>query len=58
MLWLTLAMLLTLVAAATVVVYVAFPHRGEEVPGAPWLGEALKRGVDALPVMEDEITRR
>ncbi|MCZ4498147.1 MAG: hypothetical protein JWQ74_700 [Marmoricola sp.] len=58
MLWLTLAMLLTLVVAATVVVYVAFPHRGEDVPGAPWLGEALRRGVDAVPVLEDDITRR
>jgi hypothetical protein len=45
---LVLLMLLILLAAATVVVYVAFPHRGEEVPGAPWLGEAVKRGVDTV----------
>jgi hypothetical protein len=49
MLWSLLAMLVVLVIAAVVVVYVAYPHRGEDVPGAPWLGEAMKRGVDALP---------
>ena len=43
---LLLAMLLILVLAAAVVVYVAFPHRDQEVPGAPWLGEAMKRGVE------------
>ena len=52
------AMVLILVAAAAVFVYVAFPHRGQDVPGAPWLGDALKRGVDAMPVLEDEHTRR
>ncbi|MFL6024991.1 MAG: hypothetical protein ACJ72O_16745 [Marmoricola sp.] len=52
-----LAMLLILVAAAAVFVYVAYPHRGQEVPHAPWLGEALKRGVDAMPVLEDARTR-
>ena len=34
--------------------YVAFPHRGEEVPGAPWLGDAMTRGVEALPTLEDD----
>ncbi|WP_183407148.1 hypothetical protein [Nocardioides marmorisolisilvae] len=52
------AMLLILVAAGAVFVYVAYPHRGQEVPHAPWLGEALKRGVEAMPVLEDEHTRR
>lgn len=48
-------MLMILVAAAFVVVYVAFPHRDQEVPGAPWLGEAMKRGVEAMPpTLEDE----
>jgi len=51
------AMVLILAAAAAVFLYVAFPHRGQDVPGAPWLGEAMKRGVDALPVLEDEHTR-
>jgi hypothetical protein len=43
-----------LVVAGFVVVYVAYPGRGEEVPGAPWLGEAMKRGVEALPILESD----
>jgi len=48
MLLLGLLMVLILVIAGAVVVYVAYPHRGEDVPGAPWLGDAMKRGVDSL----------
>lgn len=55
---LLLAMLTILVAAGAVVVYVAYPHRGEEVPVAPWVGEAMKRGVDAMPTLEEQHTRR
>lgn len=51
-----LAMLIILALAAFVALYVAFPHRDQEVPGAPWLGDAMRRGVDALPVLEDEVT--
>lgn len=56
MLWTLLAMLLVMLVAAVVVVYVAYPHRGEDVPHAPWLGEAIKKGVEALPTLEDELT--
>lgn len=55
---LVFAMLLILVVAAVVVVYVAFPHRDQEVPGAPWLGEAMKRGVERMPTLEDDFTRQ
>ena len=48
MLVLALLMLVILVIAGAVVVYVAYPHRGEEVPGAPWLGDAMQRGVDSI----------
>ena len=48
MLVLALLMVLILVIAGGVVVYVAFPHRGEDVPGAPWLGDAMKRSVDTV----------
>ena len=48
MLVLALLMLAILVIAGAVVLYVAYPHRGEEVPGAPWLGDAMKRGVDTV----------
>jgi hypothetical protein len=48
------AMVLILLLAGAVAVYVAFPHRGEELPVAPWLGEALERATDAAPLIEVE----
>jgi hypothetical protein len=60
MLVLGLLMLLILVIAGGVVLYVAYPHRGEDVPGAPWLGDAMQRGVDSigdlldLPVSDED----
>ncbi|MFC6288433.1 hypothetical protein ACFP3Q_16085 [Nocardioides sp. GCM10027113] len=53
MLSVALAMIIVLAVCGLVVTYVAFPHRGEEVPGAPWLGDALSRGVERLPVLAD-----
>lgn len=50
---LVLLMLAILVVAGAVVVYVAYPHRGEEVPGAPWLGEAMRREVDTVSALGD-----
>ena len=54
MLYIVIAMLLSLVAAALVAVYVAYPHRGEKMPAVPWLGEAMGRAAGAAPVIEDE----
>ena len=42
---LVIAMLVILVLAALVVLYVAFPHRGEDVPAAPWLGDESSNAV-------------
>lgn len=53
MLFVVLGMLLSLVAAGLVVVYVAYPHRGEQIPGVPWLGDAMARATDATPVIDD-----
>jgi hypothetical protein len=53
MLVIALLMVLTLALAGAVVTYVAYPHRGEEVPGAPWLGDAMKRGVDTVGELLD-----
>jgi hypothetical protein len=50
---LVVAMLVILVLAALVVLYVAFPHRGEDVPAAPWLGEALRKGVESAPTLDN-----
>lgn len=55
MLWLFLAMLLTLVLAGVVAVYVAYPHRGQDVPHAPWLGDALRKGVESLPTLDNQL---
>lgn len=55
MLAIVLTMLAIVVVAGLVLVYVAFPHRGEQVPAAPWLGDAMAKAVDAAPTLaEDE----
>ena len=54
MLVIILVMLFVLVAASVVVVYVAYPHRGEQVPVVPQLGDAMRKGVDALPTIAEE----
>lgn len=54
MLFVLLAILLSLVVSGVVVLYVAYPHRGEQVPGVPWLGDAMAKAVDAAPVIEDD----
>ena len=38
MLWMLLALFLILVVAGLVVLYVAYPHRGEEMPVVPVAG--------------------
>lgn len=45
-------LLLALVLAAAVILYAAFPYRGEETPLHPGLGRALRRGVAALPTLD------
>ncbi|MFJ9316774.1 hypothetical protein ACIRN4_21485 [Pimelobacter simplex] len=54
MLFVVLAALVSLAVAGVVVLYVAYPHRGEQVPGVPWLGDAMAKAADAAPVIEDE----
>jgi len=48
----TMAVILAL--CGVIAVFVAFPHRGEELPGAPWLGDAMSRAAGAMPVLEEE----
>jgi hypothetical protein len=52
MFWILLAMLGALVLAGLVVVYVAFPHRGEAVPTVPWVGDVMRKGVEMLPTLQ------
>lgn len=48
------AMLVIMILAGVVVLYVAFPHRGEEVPNAPWVGDAMRKGVEKLPTLDNQ----
>jgi hypothetical protein len=50
---LVIAMLVILVLAGLVVLYVAYPHRGEELPAAPWLGDAMRKGVESAPTLDN-----
>lgn len=58
MLPILIAMTVILILAALVLLYAAFPHRGEQVPAVPWLGEAMERATDALPVLTAEDEQR
>ena len=52
MLTVVIMMLVIVALAGLVVAYVAYPHRGEEMPAAPWLGEAMARAVEAAPTID------
>jgi len=53
MMLMVVAMLVILVLAGLVVLYVAFPHRGEDVPYVGWLGRLLRKGVDTAPTLDN-----
>ena len=57
MLAIILMMALGVLVAGVVALYVAYPHRGEQVPVVPQLGDAMRKGVDALPTLEDAESR-
>ena len=46
-----LTLLVGLLVAAAVTAYAAYPQRGRDLPVAPHLGEAMRRGIAALPVL-------
>jgi hypothetical protein len=47
-----IVMVLILLLAGGIAAYVAYPHRGEELPVAPWLGDAMNKAADAAPLIE------
>ena len=55
MLTIVVAMLLTVLVGAAVLAYVAFPHRGEDLPLLPRAGHLARRGADNLPVIQEEV---
>jgi hypothetical protein len=48
-----ISMIVIVALAGLVVTFVAFPHRGEDVPGASWLGDSMNRAVDVLPTLDN-----
>ncbi|MDF1602828.1 hypothetical protein [Nocardioides sp. YIM 152315] len=54
MLTVVVVMVLILVVAGLVTAYVAYPHRGEQMPAAPWLGDAMARAAEAAPLIEED----
>jgi hypothetical protein len=48
-----ISMVVIVALAGLIVTFVAFPHRGEEVPGASWLGDTMNRAVDAMPTLDN-----
>jgi hypothetical protein len=53
-LFILISMLVILVVAGLVVAFVAFPHRGEDIPGAAWLGDGMAKAADAMPTIDPE----
>ncbi|MGL5826063.1 MAG: hypothetical protein ACRCYU_14810 [Nocardioides sp.] len=53
MVTLVIFMVVILMITAVIGTYVAFPYRGERLPAAPWLGDAMRKGVDALPLLDE-----
>ena len=52
-LFIVISMLVIVGVAGLVVAFVAFPHRGEELPGVPWLGETMNRAAEAMPTIDE-----
>ena len=54
MVFVIILMAVILAVCGLIVAYVAFPHRGEELPGVPWLGDAMTRAAEVLPMVGDD----
>ena len=53
-LFIVISMVVIVAVAGLVVTFVAFPHRGEDIPGAAWLGDGMAKAADALPTIDPE----
>ena len=58
MIWTLLLMFAVLVLAGLVALYVAFPHRGEEVPYAPGIGDAMRTARKRLQTLDEDEGQR
>jgi hypothetical protein len=57
MLVMLLLFLAILAVAGLVVLYVAYPHRGEEMPVVPVLGDAMRSAAEAIPTLDGDQVR-
>jgi len=53
MVFIIVAMLVCLVVSAVVVLFVAYPHRGEEIPRAGWLTGVLASARHRAPTLSE-----
>ena len=53
MTFIVISMVVIVAVAGLVVAFTAFPHRGEDMPGVPWLGEAMDRASGVIPTLDD-----
>lgn len=53
MTFIVVVMLVILAIAGGALAFAAYPNRGAKVPGMPWLGDALERAADAVPMIQD-----
>lgn len=58
MISIVVSMLVILAIAGAVLLYVVFPHRGADMPRAPWVGEAMRRAVVSLPTVDNQRGRQ
>jgi hypothetical protein len=62
MLLILIALVGVLVLAGLITAYVAFPHRGESIPHAEWLSDAMTRSnqaiTDKLAELDDRVEDR
>lgn len=58
MLIMLLIVFITLAVAGVILLYVAYPYRGETMPWRPEIGDALKRRVDAFPTLDSQPRER
>jgi hypothetical protein len=58
--WLGLVAILAL--AGLITLYVAFPHRGEDIPHAGWLSDAMSRSnrkvIEKLAELDERVAQR
>lgn len=53
MIFIVIAMVLTLAVAGVVLAYVTWPHRGEDMPYVPAVGVSMRKAVASMPTLSE-----